>query len=340
MRQLFYEGPGRVAWRDIATPSLGADHEAIVAPIAATTCDVDAAVIAGISPFEPPFALGHEAVARVVDVGDGVQRVSPGDIVSVPYHRSCGTCSPCRSKAMLHCEQHGTIGVPAYGFPHAGEWGGMFGERFRVPHADHALVTVPDNIDPIAVVSAGDNLADAWSTTVPHLKQRPDADVLILSFGGYGLYASQWALAAGAASVTYVDDHPTRLSVASDLGALTLPWTPELRLDRRFDLIVNARPGDDSLRMALRAAAPNAVCESTAIFFDDVALPLASMHRSGVRFRSTYSTARLHLPDVIDALSRQQIDPRRVESEVVALDDVPERFADLTHKPIVLFEQP
>ncbi len=338
MRQLYYEGPRRVAWREAAEPRLGADHEALVAPIAATTCDVDFAVIAGMSPFEPPFAIGHEAVCRVVDVGDGVRGFAAGDVVSVPYHRSCGACRACSAGALLHCDRQDAPNVPSYGFPHAGEWGGMFSERFRVPYADHSLLRVPDGVDPLAAVSAGDNLSDAWSTTVPHIESCPGASVLILSFGGYGLYAAQWSISAGARVVTYVDHDPHRRSVARGLGADPLAWSPELRLQRRYDVIVNARPGADSLRFALLAAAPNGVCESTAIFFEDVPLPLGAMHYSGVRLHSSYCPTRRYMDDVMRALAAGEIDPRRVESEIIALDEVPERFADLTHKPIVRFE--
>jgi alcohol dehydrogenase len=339
MRQLQYTGPREVTWFDVPEPTIQADHEALVATVAATTCDVDAVVIAGSSPFAPPFPIGHEAVGRVVDLGDAVTGLGVGDLVAVPYHRSCGRCGPCGRDALLHCEPCSVSGIPAsYGFPHAGAWGGMFSELFRVPFAAHALVPLPATIDPIAAVSVGDNLTDAWSTTVPHLREIPHARTLIMSGGGYGLYATQWALASGASDVVYVDDSEARRRLAASLGAEPLDWREDLRLDRQFDVLVNARPEPASLRTALRAAAPNARCESTAIFFDEVALPLPAMHAAGVRLRSSFAATRLHMVEVVNALAEGVIDPRLIESELVALDDVPERFADLSHKPIVSFE--
>ena len=88
MRSLFFEGVNQVGWRDVAAPTVQAEHEVLVQTIAASTCYVDTMVISGKSPFEPPFAIGHESVARVVDKGDGVTEFEVGDIVSVPYHRS------------------------------------------------------------------------------------------------------------------------------------------------------------------------------------------------------------------------------------------------------------
>lgn len=339
MRQLFFEGANSLSWRDVPEPKIQADHEVLVSTIAATTCDVDFAVIMGMSPFEPPFAIGHEAVARIVDKGDDVKGFEIGDIVSVPYHRTCGRCPSCRNQAPIHCTRKDVPNVPSYGFPHAGEWGGMFSERYRVPWASHALVKIPGNVDPIAAVSMGDNLTDAWSTTVPHIRSKPGARVLITSIGGYGLYATQWAIAAGASEVTYIDHDPSRLTLATELGATALGWDNNLRPSPNFDLIVNARPGAEVLKFAILSAAPNAICENVIIFFEDVPLPLGVMHFSGVTLHSTYSPTRNFMPDVARDLSAGLINPRNIESESIELDDVPERLAFPTHKPIVRFEK-
>ena len=340
MRQLFFEGAHKVNWHDVPAPKVQADHEVLVATVAATTCDVDKAVLSGMSPFRPPFAIGHESVARIIDMGDSVSGFEIGDIVSVPYHRMCGVCGSCRKNQPLHCEKSDVpMLVPSYGFPHAGQWGGMFSETYRVPWASHALVKVPDTVDPIAAVSMGDNLTDAWSTTVPHIKARNEAKVLIMSFGGYGLYATQWALSAGAELVTYVDHDEARLRLAKSLGADPVTWRKGAKLSGQYDVIVNARPGVDSLQFALLAAAPGAHCSNTCIFFENVPLPLGAMHYSGVTLQSTYSPTRNYMADVAQALAEKVIDPRKIETEIVDLDSVPERLADPTHKPIVIFSE-
>src|ERR1044071_5908080 len=88
MRSLTYAGPRQLEWRDVPEPRIAGDGEAIVRHIAVATCDLDAMIVAGASPFPAPFALGHEGVAEVLDVGDGVTTVKPGDRVLVPFQRS------------------------------------------------------------------------------------------------------------------------------------------------------------------------------------------------------------------------------------------------------------
>src|SRR5262245_31698668 len=73
VRQLTFRSPGRLEWEDVAPPRLSGDRDALVRPITVATCDLDAAVIAGKAPLPGPFAFGHEFVAEVVEVADGVE---------------------------------------------------------------------------------------------------------------------------------------------------------------------------------------------------------------------------------------------------------------------------
>jgi threonine dehydrogenase-like Zn-dependent dehydrogenase len=87
MRSLWFLGPGKLEWRDVPEPSLAGPAEALIRPVAAATCDIDRLLIAGRPPYRPdsvfaaPFAVGHEGVGRVVEVGDAVcsQRVAWDD---------------------------------------------------------------------------------------------------------------------------------------------------------------------------------------------------------------------------------------------------------------------
>jgi alcohol dehydrogenase len=83
MQSLCYVEPGRVEWRETASPGLQSDLEAIVTPVVASRCDFDREMVRGFSPYTGPFAVGHEAVARVLNVGDEVRGFGPGDVVVV-----------------------------------------------------------------------------------------------------------------------------------------------------------------------------------------------------------------------------------------------------------------
>jgi threonine dehydrogenase-like Zn-dependent dehydrogenase len=81
MREVTYVGDRRVGWQERPDPELESRLDAIVKPVAATTCDVDKTIIAGRAPVPPPFAIGHECVAEALDLAPS-GRVDPGKVVS------------------------------------------------------------------------------------------------------------------------------------------------------------------------------------------------------------------------------------------------------------------
>jgi alcohol dehydrogenase len=95
MRALYYDGAGALEWRDDPSPTIQATTDAPVRPIAVTTCDLDQAVIRGSLPgTQQPYAIGHEGMDEVLEVGSAVAEVAPGDIVVIPYRNSCGRRDP------------------------------------------------------------------------------------------------------------------------------------------------------------------------------------------------------------------------------------------------------
>src|SRR4030095_8368865 len=103
MRERTYVGDRRVEWRERPDPRLETRFDAIVRPVAATTCDIDRAILLGRAPVPAPFAIGRECVAEVVEAGVGVTHVMPGDLVVVPWHIGCGRCDRCRAGLFAHC---------------------------------------------------------------------------------------------------------------------------------------------------------------------------------------------------------------------------------------------
>ena len=104
MRQLTFVEAGKLEWREVPDPQLEGDGEALVRPLAVATCDLDLALIRGSAPAGREFPFGHECVAEVLEVGDAVHSVAPGDRVSVPFQISCGECGRCRRGQTGNCE--------------------------------------------------------------------------------------------------------------------------------------------------------------------------------------------------------------------------------------------
>ncbi|BCG25598.1 alcohol dehydrogenase [Pseudomonas tohonis] len=337
MRELIVKGAGRLAWEDAPSPLLDSPLAALVRPIASASCDLDRRLIAGLTPFKPPFALGHECVAEVLEVGAQVGTVKRGDLVSVPWKIACGTCRQClagRSTACTGVARHAAYGVPA-----GGHWGGLFSEVVRVPFADAMLVPLPPGLDPVAVASASDNLTDAWVAASRPLATREEAKVLVV--GGtesLGILAVQMARAAGAAEVDYLDGDGYRDELAVRSGA-TLRNGADGALNERYDLVVSATRDPQALRTGLLALAPGGHCSCIGIIFEDPAIPLFGMYMRDVTLSVGACSVRPHIPRVLELVEQGHCDPMLVSPSVVPWEEATEALIRPLAKCIVVRER-
>jgi threonine dehydrogenase-like Zn-dependent dehydrogenase len=329
MQQLTYTAAHSLQWREAPEPSLASDAAALVRPLAVATCDLDALILAGASPFLAPFPIGHECVAEVVSVGDGVGGLDVGQLVSVPFQISCGSCDACLGGRSSNCAS-----VPfmsTYGFgPAVEQWGGFLSDMVCVPYAEHMLVPLPSGLAPASVASASDNIGDAWRAVAPMLEREPGAEVLVVggaAAGSIGLYAAGLAIALGSSWVLYVDPDESRRETAAKLGAQTLAERPK-RLGP-FPITVDASADPHGLALALRSTAPDGSCTSVAIYFGEPpALPLLEMYTKGITFRTGRSNAREAIPHVLALAAAGTLRPELVTTRVVPWADASEALLE------------
>jgi alcohol dehydrogenase len=334
---LTYTAPRKLEWQERSAPDLGSDEAALVRPVAVATCDLDALIIAGSSPFPPPFPLGHECVARVIELGDAVRSLEVGQLVSVPFQISCGACEQCRRGRSANCSS--VAFMSTYGFgPAVQDWGGFLSDLVLVPYAEHMLVPLPPGLDPAALASASDNIADAWRAVGPPLSEEPGAEVLVVGgagSGSIGLYAVALALALGAAAVVYVDADRDRRAIAESLGADALGETSK-RLGP-FPITVDSSADHDGLRLALRSTAQDGTCTSTAIYFgEQPSLPLLEMYTKGITFRTGRVHAREAIPHVLELAASAAFEPERITTRVVAWAEADAALAECDWTKLVI----
>lgn len=334
MRELNFVEPGKLEWREAEEPRLQGNGEAIVRPLAVATCDLDTMVIAGRVPYEGPFAFGHECVAEVVDVGDGVGTVAPGRVVSVPFQISCGGCHACLEGHTGNCTE--TPRMAMYGLPLGGTWGGFLSDLVRVPYADAMLVAVPEGVEPVAAASVSDNVVDAWRTVGPQLARHPGAPVLICAgSGSIDLYAAAIAVALGSERVDFAGGRSDAPGLASSLGAnLIEGYFPE-RLGP-YPITVDASASHEGLACALRSTAPDGICTSVGIYFEpETPVPLLEMYTKGITFQTGRVHARPAIPEVLDLIAAGRLDPGPVTRRAIAWDDAAEALAEHLEKLVI-----
>ena len=373
MRELNLIATGRLEWIDRPDPVLKDSGDAIVRPIVVGRCDgdtlpihrhvsramqtglkaglIDPAVahICGPLPFAGPFAIGHECVGEVLQVGSAVTRVAVGDRVVVPWSISCGACERCRRGLTSKCltTRRGPTGervLAAYGFGSAsGSYGGMVSDLIHVPFADHMLVPIPDGLDPLRVAAASDNLADAWRAVVPHLRARPGARVLVVGGGAQsiGLYAAGLAVAHGARDVDYVDVSRRRIEIADSLGATTHRRTRRSKTPSgTYDIVVEASSSTTGIRYAIRATAPGGICTAVGYYIaTNTGIPLMHMYANDITLHLGVSHPRAVLPELLTWIHANQFPAELVTTQLASFDDAPSAYRARTTK-LVLHRPP
>jgi alcohol dehydrogenase len=337
MRQLEFVEKGKLEWREAPEAKVGGNGEALVRPVALATCDLDVAFVQGLAPIANPFAFGHECVGEVTDVGDSVTSVKPGDLVSIPFQVSCGTCAACRAGRSGNCESVPRLSM--YGLPVGPQsYGGFASDSVNVPYADAMLVPIPDGVSPTAVASLSDNIPDAWRTVADPLKRAPGSPVLIaMGAGSIALYSIAIALALGAERVDVVGGRERDRDLAQKLGANVLD---DEFPDRAgfYPITVDASADPAGIACALRSTDADGICTSIGIYFQPTPLPLLDMFTQGITFVTGRPHVRKLMPEVLDLVRQGKFDPDPMTVNKVPWDDAAEALSDLRAKTVVLRE--
>jgi threonine dehydrogenase-like Zn-dependent dehydrogenase len=335
MRELSFVEAGQLEWREAAAPALEGDGQALVRPLAVATCDLDTGVIGGRFPIPGPFAFGHECVAEVVDVGDAVTSVRPGDLVSVAFQISCGDCAACRAGNSGSCTE--TPRLAMYGLPLGGHWGGFLSDVVRVPYADAMLVALPQGVAPATAASVSDNIVDAWRTVGPQLAANPGAPVLVCGgAGSIDLYAIQIAQALGDKRTNYAGGHNEEArALVRELGAAVVGDEFPDRIGA-YPIVVDASAKEDGLACALRSTAPDGVCTSIGIYTTPTTpIPLLEMYTKNITFVTGRVHAREAMPEALALIADGRLDPEPVTGRHIAWDDAADALAEHREKLVI-----
>ncbi|HEY3907224.1 MAG TPA: glutathione-independent formaldehyde dehydrogenase [Streptosporangiaceae bacterium] len=222
MKAVVYEGPYKVAVRDIDDPVIAEPNDAIVQITTTNICGSDLHMYEGRTAAEAGLVMGHENMGIVTEVGQGVTRVKPGDRVSVPFNIACGTCRNCVNGWTAFClRTNPTDGVDgaAYGYAQMGPYNGGQAQYLRVPYADFNLLSLPAGSEFERDFTM---LSDIFPTGYHGTElagAKPGDTVAVFGAGPVGLMAAHSSFLRGAARVFVVDFEPERLQLAQRFGA-------------------------------------------------------------------------------------------------------------------------
>lgn len=268
MRAAVIRGSGvkEVELRDDAT-TVGPDPSEVKVRIRATgVCHSDLSVLSGTIPNKYPAVLGHEAAGDVVETGEHVTGIAPGDRVVICWTPACGTCPDCVAGRPYLCVTYIVQGftkprfrlgdgTPAYGMAGCGTWA----EEMVVPW--EACVKVADDVPYEYAALLGCGIATGVGAVINTARVRPGTTVAVVGCGGVGLSVIQGASAAGAAEILAIDPLESKHEVARSFGA-THTATPDQAKEAK-NLLTGGQGFDYGFEVVGRSATIRAAWDLT-----------------------------------------------------------------------------
>ena len=290
MRALVYRGNGELALEDRPVPVLQDERDAIVEVTLTTICSSDIHIRRGAVPRAVPGTiLGHEFVGRVVQTGNAVKKVKPGDRVAVNVETFCGECFFCRRGYVNNCtDAHG-------GWALGCRIDGGQAEYVRIPFADNGLTVIPDSVTDEQALFVGDILSTGfWAAKIGEIS--PADTVAVIGAGPTGLCTMLCARLYTPARIIALDTDEFRLNLALARGLVDVGLVPgrddiegtirKLTQGRGADTVLEVAGGADTFQTAWKIARPNAVVVVVAMYEEAQRLPLPEMYGKNLTFKT------------------------------------------------------
>ena len=212
---------------DVAAPKAG---EVLVQMVATGVCHTDAFTLSGDDPEGLfPCVLGHEGGGIVVDVGEGVTTLSPGDHVIPLYTAECGQCKFCLSgktnlcSAVRATQGQGVMPDGTGRFSLNGKslyhymGTSTFSEYSVIAEVSLAKISPAAPLDKVCLLGCG--VTTGIGAVINTAKVEPGATIAVFGLGGIGLSVIQGAVMAKAGRIIAVDTNPAKFEMATLLGA-------------------------------------------------------------------------------------------------------------------------
>ncbi|MCF7222168.1 S-(hydroxymethyl)glutathione dehydrogenase/class III alcohol dehydrogenase [Marilutibacter chinensis] len=219
--------PLQIVELDVEPPRKG---EVLVKISHTGVCHTDAFTLSGDDPEGLfPAVLGHEGAGVVVEVGEGVTSVKPGDHVIPLYTAECGECLFCKSGKTNLCtsvratQGKGVMPDGSTRFSYNGQpvhhyMGCSTFSEYTVV-AEVSLAKINPEADHEQVCLLGCGVTTGIGAVHNTAKVQEGDSVAVFGLGGIGLAVIQGARQAKAGRIIAVDTNPDKFAMAKQMGA-------------------------------------------------------------------------------------------------------------------------
>ena len=209
MKAVLITGPGEAHLAEMDIPVIRPE-DVLIRSHAVGICGSDVELYRGIRPvgfYRYPIVPGHEWAGEIVEVGERVRHLAPGDKVVSEGFLFCGTCRNCRTGLTNLCE----AGYDEVGFTRTGG----LAEYVAVPARQVHTLPHTCSLEEAALLEPTAVVAHAFLRAQPHAGDT----VVVVGDGNIGLLAVQVARLFSPANIVLAGSRDERLEMARQLGA-------------------------------------------------------------------------------------------------------------------------
>lgn len=212
---------------EVAPPKKG---EVLIQISHTGVCHTDAFTLSGDDPEGLfPVVLGHEGAGVVLEVGEGVTSVKPGDHVIPLYTAECGECLFCKSGKTNLCvsvratQGRGLMPDSTTRFSYQGQklyhymGCSTFSEYTVVAEVSLAKIHPEANHEHVCLLGCG--VTTGLGAVHNTAKVQEGDSVAVFGLGGIGLAVIQGARQARAGRIIAIDTNPFKFELAKHFGA-------------------------------------------------------------------------------------------------------------------------
>ena len=323
MRGTMLYGPRDVRFEERDVPTIIQPTDAIIRISAACVCGSDLWPYRGISPVAQPTPMGHEYCGIVEEIGNAVTSITPGQFVIGSFFASDNTCPNCQAGYQSSCQ-------------HREHVGGAQASLLRVPLADGTLVATPD-IPAEALIPSLLTLSDVMGTgwfAAEAANVKPGMIVAVVGDGAVGLLGVLSAWQMGAERIIAMSRHESRQHLAREFGATDIVTErgdegaeriKELTNGIGADAVLECVGTKESMMQAIRSTRPGGSVSYVGVP-QGIELNGEQLFFSHVRLLGGPAPVRRFLPELIDLVWNETINPGKVFDLTLPLDQVVEGY--------------
>ena len=323
MKAIRLEEPKRFQRVEIAEPGQPGPGQALVRTHRMGICGTDYSGYLGKMPFfRYPRIPGHELGIEVLEVGDGVTNIKPGDRCSVEPYMNCGECYACRKGNTNCCETLNVIGVMIDG--------GLC-ERFLI-RADKLHPSAALSFEQLALV---ETLGIGCHATDRGMPQAGD-HVLIIGAGPIGLATLEFSRLTGA-TITVMDMVESRLDFCRDTYGVQhtvlfkgdgseVEQIREITTGDKYAVVTDATGSSRSMSNALNYVAHTGSLVYVGITTDEVSFLHPALHRAEMTIKGSRNALPADFTRIIGLIEDGTINTAPWITHRTSFDDVIREF--------------